>query len=288
MKRKQLIAVLLSAVLSMSVCLPSACVSTWAAESTAEGTTEQIQETDMFEGEPPSEGTEERTTAEESASEGTEDLLPAEEPSAEGTEDSSIVEETTAEGAEDSSIVGEPTGEGTEDTSMAEEPLSEGAEDSSSVEEVTENLSATEESVSEDAASDGEGGVSTEDNTQDSATPIAIGSPGIATFTEEARSVSFTFVPETDGDYTFYSISDYDTFAVLMQGDEEITHQFSGGKGENFRFSVSLNAGLEYVLSVGEENDADGNCTVYVGKRRPGRLRRRSGEQQSHSMGGRT
>ena len=278
MKRKQLIAVLLSAVLSMSVCLPSACVSTWAAESTAEGTTEQIQETDMFEGEPPSEGTEERTTAEESASEGTEDLLPAEEPSAEGTEDSSIVEEPTAEeaedssiveeptaeGAEDSSIVGEPTGEGTEDTSIAEEPLSEGAEDSSSVEEVTENLSATEESVSEDAASDGEGGVSTEDNTQDSATPIAIGSPGIATFTEEARSVSFTFVPETDGDYTFYSISDYDTFAVLMQGDEEITHQFSGGEGENFRFSVFLNAGLEYVLSVGEENDADGNCTVYV------------------------
>ena len=97
------------------------------------------------------------------------------------------------------------------------------------------------------------------------ATPIGIGNPGTATFTEEARWVAFSFTPETDGDYTFYAESDYDTHAYLKDGNgKKLVYKSDGGEGENFKFSYYLYAGTEYFLDVAEMNSEDCSCTVYV------------------------
>ena len=110
------------------------------------------------------------------------------------------------------------------------------------------------------AGGGGEGGEIPSD-----ATPIGIGNPGTATFTEEARWVTFSFTPETDGDYTFYAESDYDTHAYLKDGNgKKLVYKSDGGEGENFKFSYYLYAGTEYFLDVAEMNSEDCSCTVYV------------------------
>ena len=103
------------------------------------------------------------------------------------------------------------------------------------------------------------------EGTQLTATPIGIDNPGTATFSDEARWVAFSFTPETDGHYTFYTESDYNTHAYLKTVDgEELGYYDDGGDGENFKFSNYLYAGTEYVLEVAEMNSEDCSCTVYV------------------------
>ena len=99
------------------------------------------------------------------------------------------------------------------------------------------------------------------------ASEISLGSPGSAAFTEETRWVPFIFTPDSDGVYTFYSVSDYDTYAYLYDSnDQELGCYYEGGEGNNFRFSEKLNAGETYLLNVAEINSEDCTCTVYVEK----------------------
>ena len=229
MKRQQLTAILLSAVLSVSICLPPAGITAWAAEGmTEEQTTEQVQENadNVLPGEKDS-GEEkdsvEGVTADEEGN-GGEEII---------SEDAAAYDEDKYSSWQSPEPV--PYGEqivGLGETYTLnietetnderalyfqwyqgenEDELIEGATSSSldAVMYVADNWNHFLCRVTDDynnmieirclvyAYGEGGGG-----ETQLTGTPIGIDNPGTATFSDEARWVAFSFTPETDGHYT--------------------------------------------------------------------------------------
>lgn len=61
----------------------------------------------------------------------------------------------------------------------------------------------------------------------------------------------FSFVPESDGFYKFYSLGNFDTYAYLYDETwKQISYNDDGGLGNNFLISNSLEAGKAYYFGV--------------------------------------
>ena len=78
----------------------------------------------------------------------------------------------------------------------------------------------------------------------------------------------FSFTPEKDGNYDFYSIGDHKTLAFLFDGKHydgtldsynywDSEYSYSGGSGDNFKFTKQLKAGVTYYFCAKMYNDDD-------------------------------
>ena len=83
---------------------------------------------------------------------------------------------------------------------------------------------------------------------------------------EEGEEVKYAFTPAYTETYTFYSISDYDTFGRLYDGEENLLYaDDDGGENVNFSISYSLEAGVTYYFGVSYLSDANtGMIPVYL------------------------
>lgn len=76
---------------------------------------------------------------------------------------------------------------------------------------------------------------------------------------------NFKFIPETDGEYVFYSTGDSDTYAGLEQNGE-LAHDNDSGEDNNFKISYYLCAGQTYYLNCYGFMTENANFDVAVSK----------------------
>ncbi len=82
---------------------------------------------------------------------------------------------------------------------------------------------------------------------------------------DEARdSCYFSFTPETNGYYAFYSISDSDTCGSIMYDSGERYEDDDSGEGLNFYISRYMEAGRTYTLEARYLGDRTGSFDVVI------------------------
>ena len=88
--------------------------------------------------------------------------------------------------------------------------------------------------------------------------------------TEAGAMVDCTFVPAETGIYNFYSVSDRDTYAYLLDAEgNELTRDDDSGNGNNFMISRELTAGCTYTLRVRFYGLSDTGSIPVVAERSP-------------------
>lgn len=76
---------------------------------------------------------------------------------------------------------------------------------------------------------------------------LELDTPVEVTVSNENNETKFKFIPETDGEYVFYSTGDADPYAYLEQYGQ-ITEDHDGGDGYNYKIVYSLSAGQTYYI----------------------------------------
>lgn len=305
MKSKQITAILLSAVMTISACLPMSGITAFAAETTAgEGNTEiaaaeEPEEEPAEEAEP--ENAEPAQEVQEPSAE-TEDAPETEEPEAEEVEE----EEPEAEKAEAEEPGAEAAEPGVKEETEEEEAVSESdeeeapADSTDTVEEEAEDASKEEtaapaeaESDKEDAAQESAGKqddaeeiiekekAETEKGKEakkaetamgssfDNAIDLEVGGSYDAVVSEQNPNVYFRITPDETSYYRMYSQTDSgaDTYATLYNADQLEIACNDDDEGYQFGITAVLMAGKTYYLETRLcYTDNSGEFTVYLEK----------------------
>lgn len=86
-----------------------------------------------------------------------------------------------------------------------------------------------------------------------------------ATMTSEQSDALFMFIPETDGEYYFYSDSTADTYGMLYDDKLNVlTYDDDGGDGSNFKISYTLEKDKIYYLAAKFYRSGQGEFFVKV------------------------
>ena len=264
MKRKQITAILMSAIMTVSACMPmgmptlaaeNAGASETAAAATVEAEPEAVEEADP---EPAPEITPEAPTGEEPGTEpqGTEPEDPA--PSDDGEDDKEVSGDAATTSAEDEdSTIGATEGSTSADSEIAaEDPdaADQTAEDQKDVEDKEEVKTEKPAKV----AQQGDFG---------SAEDIYVGDSRYVSVTDNSPYHYFRFIPEESGDYKFYSESGYDTYVTLYDEDEnEINHSDDRETDSNFCLIAYLEGGTTYYFETRQYSLESAEFTVYLEK----------------------
>ena len=264
MKRKQITAILMSAIMTVSACMPmgmptlaaeNAGASETAAAATVEAEPEAVEEVDP---EPAPEITPEAPTGEEPGAEpqGTEPEDPA--PSDDGEDDKEVSGDAATTSAEDEdSAIGATEGSTSADSEIAaEDPdaADQTAEDQKDGEEKEE----VQKEKPAQKAQQGDFG---------SAEDIYVGDSRYVSVTANSPFHYFRFIPEESGDYKFYSESGYDTFATLYDEDEnEIISNDDGDVDTDFCLTAYLYEGTTYYFETRQYSYDSAEFTVYLEK----------------------
>ncbi len=101
------------------------------------------------------------------------------------------------------------------------------------------------------------------ETTENSITPLALNTTFDVVIDEAEKYVKFSFTPEEDGVYVFYSISNIDTRVYLYDAEGEyIDEDDDNGEGNNFKIVCKLTAGTTYIYEVGCYGDGMGEFEV--------------------------
>ena len=279
MKNRQITALLLSTVMTISACIPTG-IQAYAAENAEAGATAEVVEMTA-----PEEASGEENTAqiaEDDAEQKAEEEA-ADKEQAESAVSESPAEESSAEEREEAKTESSDSSGETAETGQAES----GQEDVSAQEEaeetspVTEQPAAQEKTVTEkdadseepasspdfDAAEDAEEEttdeiVEAEEVTKaaaagstaadfDNAVPLTVGGSVDVEVTEETPCAYYAFTPEETGTYRFYSTGSDDTYVTLYNSSFSIINSDDdGGDDRNFSLSQSLFAGNTYYYEA--------------------------------------
>ena len=278
MKKKQLMSIMLSAVMTVSACLPSTGISALAAENAEVGSTEiaaEVTEANentqdepavvVFEETPENEMGVKETTEGESAEVQSEDVgetgeiaspdSAGEEQNEAGIEESDEIASQAATEV-DSASVGEPAAE-VEETETADTIFKENEEEIE--EETAEETVSVKSALAVDAPSD--------ENYAD-AVAIAAGDSKTVTLLSDERYACFVFTPEVTANYTFYSESSSDTYGEIYNASHsKLAYDDDGGDGSNFSVQTLLQAGKTYYLAARfYYSNYSGSFTVHLEK----------------------
>ena len=264
MKRKQITAILMSAIMTVSACMPMsmptlAAENAGASETAAAATVEAEPEAgEIVDPEPAPEITPDSPTGEEPGSEpqGTEPEDPA--PSDDGEDDKEVSGDAATTSAEDEdSAIGATEGSTSADSEIAaEDPdaADQTAEDQKDGEEKEE----VQKEKPAQKAQQGDFG---------SAEDIYVGDSRYVSVTDNSPYHYFRFIPEESGDYKFYSESGYDTFATLYDEDEnEIKSNDDGDVDTDFCLTAYLYEGTTYYFETRQYSNGSAEFTVYLEK----------------------
>ena len=264
MKRKQITAILMSAIMTVSACMPmsmptlaaenAGASETAAAAATVEAEPETTEE--AVDPEPAPEITPEVPTGEEPSAEpqGTEPEDPAPVENGEDNKEVSGDAATTPVEDEDSAI-GATEGSTSADSEIA-------AEDPGAVDQTAEDQKDGEEKEEvpkekpAKTAQQGDFG---------SAEDIYVGDSRYVSVTDNSPYHYFRFIPEESGDYKFYSESGYDTYVTLYDEDEnEINHNDDRDEDNNFCLIAYLEGGTTYYFETRQYSLGSAEFTVYL------------------------
>ena len=86
---------------------------------------------------------------------------------------------------------------------------------------------------------------------KDNAIPLMLFERATASILEEGKEATFSFTPDEDGTYAFFSESNSDTYATLYDSEGEyLDDDDEGGSGSNFKLIYELQAGETYYLAA--------------------------------------
>ena len=265
MKRKQITAILMSAIMTVSACMPMsmptlAAENAGASETATAATVEAEPETtgEAVDPEPAPEITPDAPTGEEPGSEpqGTEPVDPA--PSDDGEDNKEVSGDVATTPVEDEdSAIGATEGSTSADSEIAaEDPdaadqTAEDQKDGEEKEEVPKEKPAK-------TAQQGDFG---------SAEDIYVGDSRYVSVTDNSPYHYFRFIPEESGEYKFYSESGYDTYVTLYDEDEnEINHNDDSETDSDFCLIAYLEGGTTYYFETRQYSLWSAEFTVYLEK----------------------
>lgn len=276
MKRKQIIAILLSAVMTVSACIPMNGISAFAAETTGEGNTEiaaaveaeeeaPAEEAGPESKEPAQEVQEEPAAEPEEAAEPQEPEEPeAEEASqetAEETEDKEAVSESDA--AEADTVSDNTEEEEKEEAAPAapeadqEDAVQEDTVQEDTVQGSTDKQNDAEEIVEEEEPETVKGKEAKKAEIPtaedfDNAVDMEVGGPYDVNVSEENPCMYFRITPDENAHYSMYSTSDdgYDTYGTLYRADGSEIASNDDYEGRQFRIDSFLEKGKTYYLQA--------------------------------------
>ena len=258
MKRKQITAILMSAILTVSSCMPMNGISAMAAETAGAGGTEvaaeveadtaadtKAEETAVDELELEPAVVEEPTQVEEPAA----TVEPAQPETTETEDDGEPAEGSGDEAASEAAATDEPavTGEPAEpEAPAAEEPEAQDKEESEEVKAQNEAKKMHSEEF-------------------ESAVDIAAGESKEVTVEQYSIYYIFRFTPDVSGTYRFYSESDKDTFVVLYDENHNfIVNDGDSGDGNNFSLEREFVKDHTYYFVTQGEYGCDSTYTVHL------------------------
>ena len=297
MKRKQITAILLSAVMTVSACMPMNGISVFAAETAGEGNTEiaevaEVEEESPAEEAPVGEATAEEASAEEAEPESAEPAQEVqEEPSAEPEETAEPQEsekpeaeetEEIAEETEDAETVSESDAEEADAVSdhTAEEEKEQAApaeseeDQEEAAQESADAQTGVEEIVEEEEPETAKGKEAEKAGTPaaasfDDAVDLEVGGSADVSVSEENPYMYFRITPDETSYYIMYSeADDADTYGTLYGADHsEITFDDDSHENSQFEIRCVLAAGKTYYLRVRLYNTSNsGSFTVRLEK----------------------
>ena len=265
MKRKQITAILMSAIMTVSACMPMsmptlAAENAGASETAAAATVEAEPETtgEAVDPEPAPEITPEVPTGEEPGAEpqGTEPEDPA--PVENGEDNKEVSGDAATTAAEDEeSAIGATEGS----TSVESEAA---AEDPNAVENTAEDNKINEDSEEEKSNKPAKI-ASAHDTDFNEAVDIHVGDSSTVSVTLEEPYYIYRFIPDRTGLYAFYSESSADTYVVLYNGNGDyLQDDDQSGDESNFRLEKNLKAGETYYFVTSEYFKEQATYTVHL------------------------
>ena len=240
MKRKQITAILMSAIMTVSACMPMsmptlAAENAGASETAAAATVEAEPEAgETVDPEPAPEITPEAPTGEEPGSEpqGTEPEDPA--PSDDGEDDKEVSGDAATTSVEDEdSAIGATEGSTSADSEIA-------AEDPDAADQTAEDQKDGEEKEEVQKEKPAQ---KAQEGDFNSAEDIYVGDSRYVSVTSSSPYHYFRFTPEEAGTYKFYAESDDDTCARLYDEDYCEIGYSDDDYGTNFCFETTFEAG---------------------------------------------
>lgn len=292
MKSKQITAILLSAVMTVSACLPMNGITAFAAETTAgEGNTEiaaaveEPEEEPAEEAEPetaepaqevqePSAETEEPETEEPETEEPETEEPEAEEAETEEPEDETAEPEVNEEEAPADStdtveeVAEEPEEEETAAPAEAESDKEDAAQESAGKQDDAEEIIEKEKAETEKGKEAKKSGDLT-GSSFENAIDLEVGSSYDAVVSKQDPYVYLRITPDEISYYRIYSRSDNgdDTCATLYNADRSEIAYNDDDEGYQFGFNTLLAAGRTYYLKASLlSTDNNGEFTVYLEK----------------------
>ena len=275
MKRKQITAILMSAILTVSACMPMNSISAMAAENAGAGATEVAAEAAAAQ-EPQQEPAAEPT--QEPAAEPTQEPAaePTQEPAAEPTQEPAAdpaVEPTQPEttengdtGAEDKKD--DPSGTAsTSDTASTDEP----AADPDAADPAADHTAVDPVATNPDEAAPAEANPANEEATEeaqlvkpvknaeyndyDSAVDITADSSAVFSVTNESPYYFFRFIPAKTGRYRFYANGYIDTIELVDEYYHVLTYFYSSDdESSGIEYELRKGKTYYYIVSVYEED----------------------------------
>ena len=277
MKRKQITAILMSAIMTVSACMPMNGISAMAAETAGAGGTEVAAEVDADAG---ADTDAEEATVEEPKQE------PAEDPAQEQAENPAVTAEP-AEPAQPESAVDGDDGETAGGSGAAMTSETAATDENAEIEEsgANEETADTEEPAESDKTSaedleekeeitDAEE-IETENEVKnaneddfDSAVDIAPGDSVFVSLNEDSPYYFFRFVPDTYATYRIYSDGEGvgDPFVTLYDADYNELAENDDYENMHFSLEYALRAGHTYYFRVNNTFNTECGFTVYLEK----------------------
>ena len=262
MKRKQITAILMSAIMTVSACMPMsmptlAAENAGASETAAAATVEAEPETtgEAVDPEPAPEITPEVPTGEEPGAEpqGTEPEDPA--PSDDGEDNKEVSGDAATTPVEDEdSTIGATEGSTSADSEIA-------AEDPDAADQTAENQKDGEEKEEVQKEKPAQ---KAQEGDFDSAEDIYVGDSRYVSVTPSSPFQYFRFSPERTGEYRIYAVSDTDTVLALYDGTEQIGYSDDDSDGSNFSLQTTLYAGHTYYFKTWVYSNEGGSYTVFL------------------------
>ena len=258
MKRKQITAILMSAILTVSSCMPMNGISAMAAETAGAGGTEvaaeveadtaadtEAEETAVDEPEQEPAVVEEPEQVEEPAA----TVEPAQPETTETEDDGEPAEGSGDEAASEAAATDEPA--------VTEEPAE--PEEPAAVEQEEQDKEESEEVKAQNEAK------KMHSEEFESAVDIAAGESLEVTVEQYSRYYIFRFTPDVSGTYRFYSESDKDTFVILYDENHNfIVNDGDSGDGYNFSLERDFVKGHTYYFVTQGEYGCDSTYTVHL------------------------
>lgn len=264
MKKKQITAILMSAIMTVSACIPMNSMQALAAENAgasetaaAAATVEAEPETteEAVDPEPAPEITPEVPTGEEPGAEpqGTEPVDPA--PSDNGEDNKEVSGDAATTPVEDEdSAIGATEGSTSADSEIA-------AEDPDAADQTAENQKDGEEKEEVQKEKPAQ---KAQEGDFDSAEDIYVGDSRYVSVTPSSPFQYFRFSPERTGEYRIYAVSDTDTVLALYDGTEQIGYSDDDSDGSNFSLQTTLYAGHTYYFKTWVYSNEGGSYTVFL------------------------